>query len=674
MDSRLDSIQLKALSEARRADSSHSAHDGVSLCHWQRLYVFWCLFTWVSVKLQPARLSHELVSAPGQGLPREYRRMSKFILILVFGCFVSVSTAPLMSAAPVKEIRRVLVFYEWSVAGPGIAAVDKEIRGALEKFPFQIELYTENLETNLFPEESSQQEFLQWYVHKYRDRKLDLIIAEGPPSIEFMAKSHGRFFPGVPIVFCCSPQVRPDGLQLDTDFAGAWMDLAPATTLDVALRLQPQTQHIVVVGGVSEFDRHVEELTRQSLRRYEDRYEFTYLTDLELPDLLERLRHLPDNTIVFYTSLSRDAAGTPFIDAKEVVPMVASMANAPVFTMADVYIGQGTVGGYVSSYAKQGRAVGQIALRILQGERPQDIPIVKNTNVFMFDWRALQRWGFRESNLPPGSVVLSRQPTAWESYKWYIVGAISLISAEMLLIFGLAWQRARRRRVEAELATLGGRLIEAHEEERSRIAREIHDDYQQRLAFLAIDLEELAENIGSSSTEVSQKLHELWNRVGELGADLHDLSHSLHSSTLETLGLVAGVRAFCEEFAGQQELHVDFAYENVPRAIPGEIALCLFRIAQEGLRNVKRHSGADRAEVRLEGLAQELHLSVSDRGRGFDSNGGSPSGGIGLRSMEERLRLLGGNLQIYSRPMEGTRIDAWLSCKNATRRASQIRG
>jgi signal transduction histidine kinase len=173
---------------------------------------------------------------------------------------------------------------------------------------------------------------------------------------------------------------------------------------------------------------------------------------------------------------------------------------------------------------------------------------------------------------------------------------------------------------------------------------------------------------------VSQKLHELWNRVGELGADLHDLSHSLHSSTLETLGLVAGVRAFCEEFAGQQELHVDFEYENVPRAIPGEIALCLFRIAQEGLRNVKRHSGADRAEVRLEGLAQELHLSVTDRGRGFDSNAGSPSGGIGLRSMEERLRLLGGNLQIYSRPMEGTRIDAWLSCKNATRRASQIRG
>jgi signal transduction histidine kinase len=620
------------------------------------------------------RSTNRLVLLDRDGRPWGCWRASKFILILVFVYFLAEATVPLASAAPVKELRRVLVFYEWSVAGPGIAAVDKEIRGALDESPFQIELYTENLETNLFPEDSSQREFLQWYIHKYRDRKLDLIIAEGSPSIEFMAKSHGRFFPGVPIVFCCSPQVGAAGPQLDTDFTGAWMDIAPLTTLNVALRLQPQTQHIVVVGGVSQLDRQVEELTKESLRNYEDRFEFTYLTDLALPNLLERLRHLPSNTIVFYTSFSRDAAGTPFIDAKQVLPIVASMANAPVFSMADVYVGQGTVGGYVSSYAMQGRAVGQIAMRILQGEKPQDIPILKNTNVFMFDWRALRRWGIRESNLPPGSVVLNRQPTAWESYRWYIIGAISLIVAEMLLIFGLVWQRARRRRVEAELATLGGRLIEAHEEERSRIAREIHDDYQQRLAFLAIDLEELAENIGSSPTEVSQKLHELWNRVGELGADLHDLSHSLHSSTLETLGLVAGVRAFCEEFAGQQELHVDFAYENVPRAIPGEIALCLFRIAQEGLRNVKRHSGADRAEVRLEGLAQELHLSVSDRGRGFDSNGGSPSGGIGLRSMEERLRLLGGNLQIYSRPMEGTKIDAWLSCKNATRRARQIRG
>ena len=214
---------------------------------------------------------------------------------------------------------------------------------------------------------------------------------------------------------------------------------------------------------------------------------------------------------------------------------------------------------------------------------------------------------------------------------------------------------------EEALAGLSGRLIEAQEEERKRIARDLHDDYNQRLAVLANDLEELAERVGDSPVAASQRLHQLWNGVSEIAADLHHLSHTLHSSTLESLGLVAGVKAFCQEFAEQQQMQVHFAHENVPRAIPADVALCLFRITQEGLRNVKRHSGANRAEVRLEGVEEKLHLSVVDWGRGFDVNKRSPQSGIGIRSMEERLRSLGGHLEVHSRPMEGTRIDAWLS-------------
>jgi signal transduction histidine kinase len=223
-----------------------------------------------------------------------------------------------------------------------------------------------------------------------------------------------------------------------------------------------------------------------------------------------------------------------------------------------------------------------------------------------------------------------------------------------------------RKAAEEALTSLSGRLIEAQEEERHRIAREIHDDYNQRLAVLAIDLEELAESVGQPNVDARQRLHELWNCVSELGADLHALSHRLHSSTLESLGLVAGVRAFCEEFTDQQEVEVVFTHENVPRTLPGDVALCLFRIVQEALRNIKRHSGANQAEVRLEGSGDKLHLSVSDRGRGFDAKERSNQGGIGIRSMEDRLRLLGGHLQIHSQPGEGTRIDAWLPVMVAT--------
>jgi PAS domain S-box-containing protein len=217
-----------------------------------------------------------------------------------------------------------------------------------------------------------------------------------------------------------------------------------------------------------------------------------------------------------------------------------------------------------------------------------------------------------------------------------------------------------RKMAEEALASLSGRLIEAQEEECRRIAREIHDDYNQRLAMLANELEDLAQSIGDSVAEAGPRLHRLWNSVSELGVDLHSLSHRLHSSTLETLGLVAGVRAFCEEFEDLQEIHVEFTHENVPRTIPADVSLCLFRIAQEGLRNVKRHSGASRVKAHLDFVGGKLHLSVSDRGRGFNPARRSARDGIGIRSMEERLHLIGGQLEIHSRPMEGTRIDAWV--------------
>jgi len=702
---------------------------------------------------------------------------------------------PLSTAAEaLKEVRRVLIFNVYGpLSSPGVALMDQAIVAGLENGPYQIELYSEDLDASLFPDEASQQEFRDWYIHKYRNRKPDVIIAVGPDPLKFMAEFHEKAFPGIPIVFCGSTAEMLEARNLDAHFTGVWGTAQPDKTLEAALRLRPSTKHVVVVGGVGSYDRALESVARESLRQYESKLDFTYLTDLDMPTLLERLKHLPSNTIVYHTSIMRDAAGSHFIDATQSVPMVIGAANAPVFVVDDVDVGRGTVGGYVMSFAAQGEVAAAMAVKVLNGVKPHDIPIEKSPNIYLFDWRALQRWGLKEKNLPAGSVLLHRQPTLWESYQWYIVGGILLISGQTLLIVGLLWQRARRRRVEGELAitydrlrlaveagksvgwdwdlksgrnrcfgdlqtvfgiptdtysgdiedfrrriyradreivwkafadakqsrgpftaefrttrtdgairwitargkyyydsngealrmlgiavditdrkvaeealsSLSGRLIEAQEEERSRIAREIHDDYTQRLAVLAIDLEQMAGNIGHANGNAAPRLHQLWNYVSELAADLHVLSHNLHSSTLENLGLVAGIGAFCEEFSDQQDMQVDFEHENVPKDIPGDAALCIFRIVQESLRNVKRHSGADRAEVRLEGINETLHLSVSDHGSGFDPKVRSGKSGIGLRSIEERLRLMGGRVQIHSQLLKGTRIEAWLPIKVA---------
>jgi PAS domain S-box-containing protein len=731
-----------------------------------------------------------LSSAPVQTT----RRRKRPARLLPLGVLAAIVLSHPTAATPTKEVRRILILNEVNPTYPGISTINQGIQTALNDSPYHLDFYAEYMDTSLFPDPAVQQEFRDFYLRKYQNRKIDVIITVGPSPLKFMKELHQRAFPGVPIVFCLPTLGVPGTPTLDSDFTGVENDIAPAETVRVALRLLPGTKNVVVVGGVAPIDREQLANVKKALTAYEGHVDISYLTDFAMPDLLERLRHLPSNTVVLLTSVGRDAAGTGF-KSNELGPLVVGAANAPIFGLFDVYLNHGEVGGYLSSLREQGKVAGGMALRMLQGENPWEIPRVKGVNAYMFDWHALRRWGLHERDLPAGSIVINRPPDFWQTYRLYVLAGIFLLLAQMAAILGLLWQRARRRKTEAALrsseekfstsfrrsplsitladtkdgrylevnetfvdqtgwkrdeivgrsplelgvwidsnhrsqfmkqllaegsvrdwelkirrkdgqirtvlgsaglvkvngepcalsvfaditerkqaeealAILSGRLIDAQEEERKRIAREIHDDYNQRLALVANTLEELAVHIEESPEALGQQLHQLWNDVSEIAADLHGLSHSLHSSTLESLGLVAGVKAFCQEFADQQQMQVHFAHDNVPHAIPADLALCLFRITQEALRNIKRHSGSSGAEVRLETVEETLHLCVSDRGRGFDVKNRSPQSGIGIRSMEERLRSVGGHLEVHSWPMEGTRIDAWLPFKVASRLAS----
>jgi PAS domain S-box-containing protein len=383
----------------------------------------------------------------GQG-----RRRAAWLVVVALALIGVLMLLQPTAAAQVREVRRVLIFYGLGLSSPAAVLVDREIRSALQNSPYQIELYTESLEPILFSDPASQEELRQGYVRKYRDRRPDLVIAVGPSPLKFMVDSHEKFLPNVPIIFCATTQDQFDDLKLDAHFTGAWRTLEPAKTLDAALQLQPRTKHVVVVGGVNPYDRRLEAIVMKRLRSYESRLDFKYLTDVEMPALLEQLRRLPDNTIILYTAFSQDSAGTRFIDETQSLPMVVGVANAPVFVMEDTMVGQGTVGGVVTAYAVEGRVAGTTAVRVLNGERVQDIPTVRDTNVSMFDARALQRWGYSENTLPASSTVLYQQPPLWRVYKRYIIGAIFLCLAETLLIVGLLWQRARTRKVEGSLS------------------------------------------------------------------------------------------------------------------------------------------------------------------------------------------------------------------------------
>ena len=203
-------------------------------------------------------------------------------------------------------------------------------------------------------------------------------------------------------------------------------------------------------------------------------------------------------------------------------------------------------------------------------------------------------------------------------------------------------------------STLGGRLMAAQEAERSLIASELHDDICQRLAVLAIELQQLN---GVSGDDIARRTEELINRTVGISADVQALSHELHSTTLEYLGIVAAIRGFCVEFAAQhQDVTIDFASSGVPTHLPGDVSLCLFRILQEGLRNAVKHSGVRHIDVQLEGTAAAVVFTMTDAGRGFEPRTAKRSQGLGLPSMRERAKLVKGTLAVTSKPGAGTAI------------------
>jgi len=201
-------------------------------------------------------------------------------------------------------------------------------------------------------------------------------------------------------------------------------------------------------------------------------------------------------------------------------------------------------------------------------------------------------------------------------------------------------------------ADLSAKLIEAQEQERARIARELHDDINQRLALLGIELEQLQHN----PSELGSRVQELRKKMSKISSDVQALSHDLHSSQLEYLGVVAGMKSWCKDFGERQRMEIDFRSSEAPHSVPSEIGLCLFRVLQEALHNAAKHSGVKRIEVQLAENSGEIHLVVSDLGRGVDIESARQGRGLGLTSMRERVRLVNGTISIESRPMGGTTI------------------
>jgi PAS domain S-box-containing protein len=243
-------------------------------------------------------------------------------------------------------------------------------------------------------------------------------------------------------------------------------------------------------------------------------------------------------------------------------------------------------------------------------------------------------------------------------YRWILDTGVPRFNTDGTFVgyIGSGLDITERKQAEEAIASIGRRLIEAHEQERTWIGRELHDDINQRLALLAVELEQCTH--AGSGIEIAEKISHAQQRILEIARDVQSLSHRLHSSKLEYLGLVKAANSFCKELSNQYNVVVRFTHMDVPFTLSKEVSLCLFRVLQEALQNAVKHSGSDHLAVHLQGTSDWIELRVMDTGLGFEEPEAFARQGIGLISMRERLHMVHGEFFVESKPGGGTTISA----------------
>ena len=726
-------------------------------------------------------LVHTSESSPKQHLPAVSlcncpNTLSTYVWWVVLGFLLCLLVPPAAAVEP--AVKNVLVLHNWANLPQSWTLMESTVRA---RVPGQINFYTASVENPRFDEEVYRESLAETLRRGYSGVKLDVVVAATYPVLQFAMQYRDKMFPGVPIVF--TDVSRPEVRKMWPDVTGVISPVGMRETIDLALHLHPNANTVAIITGITEWDKYWLTVAHSELLRHQDKVREIDLVGPATHQIIEKVAELPPSTVVLF-QLRPDDLTQPALEPIDILAEVAQ--RLPTYSAwQGLALNRGGVGGAYRNLPKDAVLNGEIVARVLSGERPENIPIVHDSDLQdHVDWRALQRWHIPESMLPPGTAVEYRQLTFWQRDRKYVVIAVVLIVAQALLIAGLLLQRARKRKAEAvlreseerfrvmadttptlvwmcdargritylngrriaftgtdsntgygdnwityvhpsdvehmlgtlyealkskqpfsqeyrlrrsdgvyrwmfdvaspkvngdgsfggfigsaidttdqklaqqALAKVSGQLIEAQEQERSRIARDLHDDICQRLALLSMEIEQANRATNGSAAATKPNLEIIQKHCAEIAVDVQTLSHQLHSATLDCLGVVAAIRAFCGELSRQHQVSVEFTERNVPRHLPRDISLCLFRIAQEALHNALKYSETQQFSVALCATEEEVQLVVRDAGAGFDVDEAKKHRGLGLVSMQERANLVHGRFSVESKPGHGTRIFA----------------
>jgi PAS domain S-box-containing protein len=708
---------------------------------------------------------------------RNARKGSRFcVVVAVLFCLTFPSIATEENTGSPAKRKNVLILFGSNRPDNHelLDLIEAELRPRVQgPITFYETYLTTNLDIKLYKAYQNSQ--AETFLQTYGSTDLDLIIAVYPQAVDFATHYRDKMFPGVPIMYTGVGIKNGWELKNWPGVPGASFVIGLSETIDLALRLHPDTKRIAIVAGPDWG--WVKEIHSELLRRNMEEDDIIY----NEPDreVLQRVAALPPHTIaLLHTTLAPSRSD---FGSRELISGVSQIL--PTYSAWEyICVDLGCIGGAYADERKSASSTADIAARILSGEHAENIPSVHNSEVrATVDWRALQRWHVPDSMLPPGTLVLYREPTLWERGRKYFLAALAIIIVQSILIFALFWQQARRREIETELRAseekfskaflhsplvvtitrasdsrfidvnesfeeqfgwtrdevigrtpedcslwvdvdqraaflkrvridgsvrnlevrlrtkegetrtalvsgelmdVGGepctvsvaaditerkraeevlssvsrRLIEAQEGERTRLARELHDDINQRLAMLALKLHMLQDSLPAPPEQIRNAITEAGKQTESLADDIHALSHRLHSSKLDYLGLASAAGGFCKELSDHLGVEIGFHSESIPKDLPSDISLCLFRVLQEALQNAIKHSGTKHFHVSLNGGSTGVELKVHDSGIGFDPANAERGNGLGLTSIRERLKLVNGKLFIDSEFLRGTTI------------------
>jgi len=563
--------------------------------------------------------------------------------------------------------KRVLVLhsyyqgYKWTDdENRGIESVLKPVIGTNN-------LYIEYMDTKKIFGDLYSQRLYEVYKLKYKNFRFDAIMATDNNAFEFMRKYRDDLFPGTPLVFCGVNYFEKDWLKNQKLITGINEENDFKTCIEMMLRLHPKTKQIVFINEWTTTGYGVHKAFVKTIPYFQKTVQFSLLEDVRIEEVFDRLALLSEDSLVLYSAFSRDKSGRLF-DYDEIISLIREHCKVPIYTTNEFNIGLGVVGGLVVHGYDQGEAAARMTLRILQGEPPENIPVMMTSpKRRVFDYNQLKLFGVSRTQLPEDSLIVNLPQTFYFKYKKWVDGIIVVLVALLSIISILLININKRKKTEKELKaskeqlrTLGWRLAETEEKQRKALSRELHDQIGQNLTILGVNLNLLRSMVSKSGADpVHSRINDSMLIVKQTTERVRSLMNNLRSPVLDDYGLVAAIDLYGKQFSSRTGIDtvVRVSDANVP--FSPNIENAVFRIVQESLTNVLKHAQATQVVININVSRNQLLLSVEDNGIGYDMSetaSGNGKRGWGLITMTERALAVGGTCRVQSKPGMGTHI------------------